>query len=180
LSGFKPITIQGTTYDFAHLAPLTLVIPIGDGDKRQEFKVLFTFGCHCFTETLDEERHTPDYHVHHDGETRAFCIHRYTRSLELVRIINGIGNKKVYFTYQTSFMLIELINEAGQTVTYTVFLEPKRGTKAVADVVVRVVSAYDKAEMPKKAATIKFHTLVAKVARGEKPTPPSPHHIKRK
>jgi hypothetical protein len=180
LSSFKPITIQGVTYAFEHLAQMTINVAVGKDDAARTFSVLINFSCHCFTDTLDVAVHTPDYHYFHGSERRAFSHSRFERSRTLPAIMEAIDNKRVYFTNQNNYVLIEIVDAAGVKVPYTVFFDMKKGRKGIADVVMTVASAYEKPGMTTKAPTIRFHTLVAKTARGEKPTPTQPQRIKRK
>lgn len=178
---FKSITIQGVTYDFYHLVPLTIDVTVAKGKQDERtFKVLVNFGCHCFTEEHDAARHTPDYRYAHNGELRAFCPDRYARSLGLPGIIQGAASRPVFITRQNNYMMVEMITEAGAKVPYTIFFDVERGKKGVADVVMTVVSAYDKPGLVDKAPKIGFSTLVAKTFKGEKVTPTTPQGIKRK
>jgi hypothetical protein len=178
VSTFRPIIIQGTTYEFGHLVPMTITVTVGKEAEARDYSVLVNFSCHCFTDTLDPAIHTP--HYHHDGERRAFSHSRYTQSLGLPDIIRAIGNRRVYFTFQNNYVLIETVDEAGESVPYTVFFDLKRGTKGVANVVMTIASAYVKRDMTPSASPIRFHTLVAKIARGEKPTVSQPQKIRGK
>ncbi|MGD9668848.1 MAG: hypothetical protein AB7U75_07275 [Hyphomicrobiaceae bacterium] len=180
MTTFKSIKIKGTVYDFAHLEPITLDVTIGQGDKAETFRVLVNFGCHCFTTTYDAAVHTPDYRYTHGSELRAFCPERYAYSKGLPDILNGIGNKKVFFTWENNFLHVELIVEEGQSIQYAIFFDLKRGTKGKAHVIMTVVSAYEKPELTDRLSAIKFHTLVAKTARGEKISIPNPTTRKRK
>jgi hypothetical protein len=178
---FKSITIQGVTYDFNHLMPMTLAVTVRAGKPDEKtFSVLVNFGCHCFTEEHNPDTHTPDYRYEHDGEVRAFCQHRYARSQGLPGIINGVGNRPVFITQQNNYMLVEMTTHDGATVPYTIFFSMERGKKGRADVVMTVVSAYDKPAVTDKAPKVKFGTLVAKTSRGEKVTPTTPQRTKRK
>lgn len=181
MTSFKSITIQGVTYDFSHLVPLTIDVTVAKGKKDERtFKVLVNFGCHCFTEEHDPARHTPDYRYHHDGELRAFCHARYARSQALPGVIQGAARRPVFITRQNNYMMIEMITDAGVKVPYTIFFSVERGKKGVADVVMTVVSAYDKPGLVDKASKIGFGTLVAKTYKGEKVTPTTPQNVKRK
>lgn len=171
MSAFKSIKIRGTTYGFDHLLPLTIEVAADKDDPSRKLTVLINFSCHCFTDALDKATHTPDYHYIHEGDERAFSLARYQHSLSLPDILKAIENKRVYFTHEKSFVLVETIDEAGAKVPYTVFLDVKKGNKRGIDVVVSIVSAYAKPDMTSWASPIRFKTLVWKIHRGEKPTP---------
>jgi hypothetical protein len=72
------------------------------------------------------------------------------------------------------------VTQDGEKVPYTVFFDMKKGTKGVADVVMTISSAYVKEGMTQRASPIRFRTLVAKVAKGEKPTISIPQKIRHK
>ncbi len=181
MTTFKSITIQGVTYDFAHLGPMTIDVTVSKGKPDEKtFSVLVNFGCHCFTEEHDPAIHTPDYRYEHEKELRAFCPNRYARSQGLRDIITGIGNRPVFITLQNNYMLVEMITDAGVSVPYTIFFSMEKGKKRTADVVMTVVSAYDKPGLADKAPKVGFATLVAKTAKGEKVTLTAPQNTKRK
>jgi hypothetical protein len=176
---YKSITIKGATYGFDHLVPMKIDVGVGSGADARTLSVLINFSCHCFTDKLDPGVHTPDYHYIHEGDQRAFSHSRYTHSLGLPDILKAIERRRVYFTRQSNYVLVETVDENGVKVPYTVFFDVKKGSKGGADVVMTVVSAYVKPDMTTSAPTIRFATLVGKTFRGEKPTATSPQQIKK-
>lgn len=178
MSVFKSITIQGAEYNFEHLVPITIEVTAGKDAQARTYKVLVNFSCHCFTQELDDQIHTPDYHYVHENERRAFCPVRYELSRGLPDIIREIGNKRVYFTWERNYVYIEQVDDQGEVVPYTIFFDVKRGNKGVADVVMTIVSAYAKPGMARQASPIRFPMLIAKTARGEKPTISKPGGIR--
>ena len=165
---WKPFKLGGASYELAHLkTKLMEVTPTAAGAAKRKVKV--SFGCHTFTREL-WEADKPDLHFRHGGEVRAFCTERHRHSLNLPTIVDlAAAGGRAYFSKKENFLLVD--TEAG--VRYAVFFNMIRSRSSDCDVVMFVVSAYPKPNLPLQLLAITFPTLVATVAAGKpviKPT----------
>ena len=168
---FKPVSIAGRNYSFDHLKALTL--NVADGERL--LRILINFSCHCFTEKFDGDMASA---YRHGGELRRLSAERSALSRHLPGMIQAIADKKVFFTRETNYLTVELVDHDGASVRYTMFFDLKRAHDAAHDLVMTVESAYIKVALPRHLDKIRFSILARKVARGEKVR--SPYHFQKR
>ena len=153
---------------------MTLNVAPDDKPETIPVSVLVNFSCHCFTEKFDCD---PAFEYRHGREVRSFDEQRYALSLNLPSIIQAIIDKKVFFTRETNYLSVELVDHDGMQIRYTVFFDLKRARDADHDLVMTVESAYIKEALPRHLDKIRFRILVGKIARGQKVR--SPYHFQK-
>lgn len=126
MSNFPHKQFEGTLYKFDHLEPIKLKLPLNAaGTLFVDLEV--EFGCHCFTEEFDQQKHRPDHRYTHKSELRAFNVQRYECSLQLPQVIEAMRNGMIYnadqsYTYAAH---ISLESSAGPQV-YSIFFSLKK------------------------------------------------------
>ncbi|RIY39779.1 hypothetical protein [Neopusillimonas maritima] len=95
MSKFRQKQFQGKLYTFEHLKPIRLRVPL-NATKSLALELMVEFGCHCFTEEFDSQRHGLDHKYSHKNEVRAFDIERYECSLHLPAVINEMQRGMIY------------------------------------------------------------------------------------
>jgi len=159
----EDIVIQGVTYRLSHLNPFAVpVTPKVEGAPT--FAMRVSFGLHTFSKEWDASY--PTHHKIREGsEDRCFCPIRHEHSLHLPRIIKQSVTGKVFFSQNHNYLIAEGLE--GLNAPYAVFFKVETAKSRDFDVVMFVVSAYPKPNLPKNLDKITFATLVAKTARGE-------------
>jgi hypothetical protein len=162
----------GQVFDLDHLSPFTITVtPKAEG--APSFKVLVTFGHHCFTREKLSGQDDAALRYAVGREVRCFCTARHGLSLGLPAIVNAAATGKVYFSQDRNYLIVEALD--GLAAPYAVFFKLEKAERAHnADAVMFVVSAYEKRNLPAKSRlpSISFATLIAKMVRGERITPP--------
>lgn len=171
MSGFGPFTLGGKSYSFDHLKPLTLCIAPDNKPETKSLAMRVNFSCHCFTEMHDASRAELTYI--HGGETRSFDEERYLLSLNLPPIVEAISERKVFFTRDTNYLIVEALDYSGARVPYAIFFDLKKARDGQNDLIMTVVSAYIKVALPKHLDKIRFRILAGKVAAGHKVRSPA-------
>jgi hypothetical protein len=166
VSGFAPFAKGGISYSFDHLKPLTLRVAPDNKPQTKVLSIRVNFSCHCFTEKHDAS--TPELTYAHAGETRSFDEERYLLSLNLSAIIEAISERKVFFTKDTNYLIVEALDHSGVNVRYAIFFDLKKARDTKNDLIMTVESAYIKTALPKHLEKIRFRILVGKVAAGQK------------
>jgi len=141
---FRKVTILGKTYDLSHLEPLSFefVVPEKEGRPKQLYAIEVLFSWHCFTRGIAVGEQFPEALAYERGrETRLFDERRYHLSKNLPRIIRGIGSRKCFHTGRGNFFTVELVDEQGNRIEYTIFFKVSRHTKP-RELTLRVESAY--------------------------------------
>jgi hypothetical protein len=141
---FRNVTIEGRIYDLSHLDQFTFefVVPEKDGRPRQAYGIDVLFSWHCFTRGIAEGEHLPEALAYSRGrETRLFDERRYRFSRQLPSIIRGIGTRKCFHSGKGNFFTVELTDEEGSRIDYTIFFKISRTAKRGA-LTLRVESAY--------------------------------------
>lgn len=140
---FPAITVNGQTYDLAHLDPLTLQVQSEMAKKT--LRVGVRFSNHCFTNDYDAAMHPAGFPILLDAgkRQRSFCHVRYDLSHQLPAIVQGLTHPKIQ-VWQTAerrnwvySMAVE--NPAGP---YHVFFELRRSTDRAHDLGMVIESAY--------------------------------------
>ena len=175
---FRSKKIQGVTYDFAHLEPMTFQV----ADQDQNFHVQVEYSCHVFTEKFDPGAHTPDLRYNHPGEPqeRAFCFDRYEQSKFLPGLLTGLRGHSVYESNRATYFVVKGIGNAPNVQTYVCFFAAVSARKQGVDVLLNVRSAYSKDRMVRTARPIRFPALIRSVATGQQVQSGPPAQIKRR
>jgi hypothetical protein len=110
VSDFANKTFEGQVYTFPHLAQMTLPVELVVQQEPIRIPVRVTFGCHCFTEEFDPEKHGGHHRYRHLGEERAFDVERYQCSLQLPQVIHAMLSGTIYradrsYTYVAQIVL---------------------------------------------------------------------------
>ncbi len=160
-------TIKGTAYSFTHLAPFVMPVKATPTDAAT-YQLRVSFGFHTVTRAR-EPAHTPDMFMSQGNDHRSLCIERHALSLQLPQLIRYAAAGKAFFSNENNYIIVERQTHNGVVVPYAVFFDVRQSAnRKTHDVAMTVVSAYLKAKLPKRLDTIKFATLVSKIARGEK------------
>lgn len=131
MSKFPHKQFEGKSFTFDHLEPMQMKLPLNaDASKTIDLRV--TFGCHCFTEEFDTNKHRPDHRYTHNGELRAFNTVRYECSLQLRSVILLMQRGMIYkadesYTY-TAHIVVE--SSEGQQ-AYSVFFSLEKDRKSI-------------------------------------------------
>jgi hypothetical protein len=171
VSGFGPFARGGKSYSFDHLRPLTLHVAPDNKPETRSLVIRVNYSCHCFTEKHDPSR--PELTYAHAGETRSFDEARYSLSLNLPGIISAISDRKVLFTRDTNYLIVETLDHSGAPVRYAIFFDLKKARDSQNDLIMTVESAYIKTALPKHLDKIRFRILAGKVAGGRKVRSPA-------
>ncbi|CUJ74729.1 hypothetical protein [Achromobacter kerstersii] len=126
MSNFPHKQFEGTLYTFAHLAPVRLQIPL-NAAKTSFVDMEVEFGCHCFTEEFDPQKHRPDHRYTHKNELRAFNTQRHECSLQLPQLLQEMQHGMIYnadqsYTYAAH---ISLASSSGLQ-DYSIFFSLKK------------------------------------------------------
>lgn len=162
--------IAGNIYDLRHLHPFILsVTPKTPGSRAYNVRV--TFGCHCFTKELDGTE-TPDLVFKHGADVRCFCIIRHALSVHLPNMVRDSASRKVAFAAYGGNYFVAKTDIPGLTDPYAAFFYVAKAKNPDFDVLMEVISAYPKSNLPKHPGLILFTTLIGKTIRGERVTEP--------
>jgi hypothetical protein len=145
--GFMNVTYRGESWDLTHLNSFVLSIEIA---PAMTIDVMVYFSCHCFTQSIEEHERQRSQRgeYYRDGlENRLLDPRRYELSRRFLpeivlklatRHIQALGGARPnYFT-------IEVFDEHGKTVPYTLFFEVVPSKTRKNRVVLFVQSAYVK------------------------------------
>lgn len=166
MSNFRSKQFRGEVYTFEHLEPIKFNMPL-NAASTLFVSLSVEFGCHCFTEEYDPDKHTPDYRYVHKNETRAFDLLRYQCSFQLPTIMTDLQRGLVYraddsYTYVARIAL----SANGSTQPYSIFFSLKniRNAKGPA-LKMFVKSAYLKPLVASKNAhSWRFTSLAGQVS----------------
>lgn len=143
-AALRKVTIGSRIYDLSHLDPFTFefVVPQKDERPRQLYAIEVLFSWHCFTRGIAKgENFLPATAYSRGRETRLFDERRYRFSRQLPGIIRGIGSRRCFHTGKGNFFTVELVDEEGSRVEYTVFFKVSRRAEP-RGLTLRVESAY--------------------------------------
>lgn len=154
----------GTDYDLDHLRGMVVEVTPKADDART-YRVLIRFGFHTFTKEA-KDGDDPSLHIREGSETRCFCPVRYNASKNLREIFRSAAGGKAYFdSTDRTYLLVEQLE--GFSGPYAVFFKAEKASSIKnIDVIIFVVSAYEKPKLPQRLPKITFATLVANVAAG--------------
>jgi len=178
---WRPITIEGTTYDLAHLHPYIweVVIPGKEATGKQpaqperKLRVNVSFGLHCFArDRLPGEEVNADRWYADNRERRVFCFDRWELSRQLPGIIATLAERRCMHTGREEFVTLEVpLN--GRTLEYAVFFTVTKAGKATqADLNLFVNSAHERFDPLKYTKPIRFHFILLNRYQGKEIKPP--------
>lgn len=121
VSDFPHKKFNGINYDFGHLSPINLQVPLSS-PPTSYVDLRITFGCHCFTEEFAYGRHWEQHRYTYKNELRAFDLTRHECSLQLPEVMQSMMKGRVYnadesYTYAAH---IAIPSVAGQQ-SYSIF-----------------------------------------------------------
>jgi hypothetical protein len=164
ISSFPAKRFRGEVYRLGHLASFEFSLAL-DAQASVSVALQVQFSAHCFTERFDAAVHQTEHRYTHLGELRAFNLERYQLSLLLPDLIRSMGQRKVNFTKESNYLLVERVDLQGVRQQYVVFFDLKKakGGRALR---MFVQSAYVKAALPQSLDTIRFRILAAAIWEG--------------
>lgn len=182
VSNFPKKQFQGETYEFLHLSPLQVSLPL-DAAATNCIDLHVTFGCHCFTEKFEANVHLDHQRYTYKGEIRAFDLGRHECSLQLPTVIQSMLKGRVYladesYTYVAQITIIDL---AGSH-SYSVFFALEKDSNvSVPALRMFVKSAYLKPLVAKtNGQSWRFVSLAGQVAGVFSPKEKKPRPQKKK
>ena len=155
---------RGVVYRFAHLANFEFSLAL-DAQASVSIALQVQFSAHCFSERFDAALHQPEHRYSYAGELRAFDLERYQLSLQLPDLIRSLGQRKVNFTRENNYLLVEHVDMQNVRQQYVVFFDLKRA-KAGRALQLFVQTAYVKTALPRSLDTIRFRILAAAIWEG--------------
>jgi hypothetical protein len=178
MSNFRSKKFRGNVYTFDHLEPIKLKTALNAAETLF-VDLSIEFGCHCFTEAYDPEKHTPDYRYIHKNEIRAFDILRYQCSLYLPQLVVDLQRGLIYraddsYTYVARITLTASENDQPYSIFFSL-----QNLKGAANPALKmfVKSAYVKPLVAKpNAQSWRFASLAGQLSgvfatKGVKPKP---------
>lgn len=165
--------IQDVEYDWTHLDDHIVHVHMNPADQTAaSYRVLVSYGHHCFARELREDDHADFRVLNKFGlDPRCACPLRTQQSKNLPRIIReaALGDM-AYFSQDTNMLLVEDLE--GVAGPYAIFFNVRQAAKQGRDVLLYVASAYTKPELPDRLNYVPFKALIAKAANGHKPFRP--------
>jgi len=183
VSHFPKKHFEGAVYDFGHLNPFTIKVPLStDGEKVIDLHV--TFGCHCFTEEFSPLLHQEHHRYVFRNELRAFNVERHECSLQLPAIIQGMLKGRIY-NADASYTYVAHITLASKTgpQQYSLFFSLEKGKAATEPALkMYVKSAYLRTLATKSASaqSWRFVSLAGQVSGVFPPKEKKPRPQKKK
>jgi hypothetical protein len=167
------VTIEGRTYDLSHLEPFSFefVTPEKDGRPQQLYAIDVLFSWHCFARGIAPgEDFSKAIGISRGRETRLFDERRYRFSRQLPGIVRDIGSRKCFHTGRGNFFTVELVDEKGSRIEYTIFFKVSRRAQPRA-LTLRVESAYVRDRVPlgrpRPPRPIRFSVIAYNTASGK-------------
>ena len=165
---WRPFTLDGTTYDLAHLHPFAheFVVDARDGKPEQRYAINVAFSLHCFTRGRKDGETVPPDHLYADNrEERVIDLARYELSHRLPDVIRGIGRRKCFHTGHANFFTVEVIDDDGRSHDYSVFFAvTKAGKGRRLNLFVQSAYVSDRIPTPAKRKPIKFMVIAHNTA----------------
>lgn len=182
MSNFPNKQFEGRRYQFGHLEPMQMKLPLNAG-KTTFIDMHVAFGCHCFTEEFDASQHRPDHRYTYNGELRAFNTLRYECSLQLPRLMHAMQNGTIYnadesYTY-AAHITVESISGPQ---TYSIFFSLQKDCSVQTPALSMFVkSAYLKPLVAKtNAQSWRFVSLAGEISGAFPPKKKKPKPAKKK
>lgn len=121
------------------------------------------FGAHCFTRELRDE--DPAEFRFLDGrQYRCFCPDRHEMSRDLPALIKASSNGYAYHSTTKNYLLVEG-RDGGP---YLTCFDLRKARSSQYDVLMFVVSAYQKPNLPRRLPATPFVALAGRVAAGKR------------
>lgn len=154
--GRSPIIHLGQSYALDHIDPFTVQVPTLDGLRVR--KLLVSFGLHCFTVDASKCDPVSFTEVSEDGDARAFCAFRHGWSQSLPQIVRYHVAGKAFESRDRNGAWGHFFYERkDRLVPYAVYFRLEKSSKGAGiDGILRIVSAYENADLP---ATHKFQSI---------------------
>jgi len=174
MTRYRQVTIEGRIYDLSHLDPFIFefVVPEKNGKPAVAYAIHVLFSWHCFTRKIAPSENFPrSLAYYHGRETRVFDERRYRFSRQLPGIIRDIGSRRCFHTGKGNFFTVELVDEEGSRVEYTIFFRLSRHAEPRA-LTLRVESAYARdggvpIGRPRPPRPIRFSVIAYNTATGK-------------
>lgn len=90
-----PAEIENTRLQVEHLAPHVLTIELPKGDR---VNILVVYSCHCWSEGFEDSKHDGQVRIMDGTRARAFCPDRFTASVNLRELLEGLSRNRIYLT----------------------------------------------------------------------------------
>jgi hypothetical protein len=166
VSDFHQKQFEGTLYDFKHLQPIKLKLPLNSA-ATVNIDIDVSFGCHCFTEEFNPSKHLDHHRYTHKNELRAFDPTRYECSLQLPQVIQNMLRGRIYWADKsyTYVAMITLTSMAGSQ-NYSVFFSLEKNLQtAIPALRMFIKSAYLRPSVAKpNSQGWRFVSLAGQVA----------------
>lgn len=91
----SPGQIEHMLLHVEHLAPHILTINLPRGER---INILVVYSCHCWSEGFEAEKHEGQMKIMDGIRSRAFCPDRYTASMDLKDLFEGLSRNRIYLT----------------------------------------------------------------------------------
>lgn len=179
---FPKKQFEGVLYEFQHLKPLKLLVPINQAGTNH-IALDVEFGCHCFTEEFNQEQHRDHHRYLYNKELRAFDLTRYECSLQLPKIIENMLKGRVYNADESyTYMAQITIESLKGPQSYSVFFSLKKnGNVPNLALKMYVKSAYLKPLVAKtNAQGWRFLSLAGQISGAFPPKEKKPKQQKKK
>lgn len=173
---FGTVAYDGTEWDLSHLKPFAFKQAVTlQGGITKEIDVIVLFSCHCFTEASRVGDEVDATHWYDDGhETRVLNLDRYMLSKSLLpEMIQNLPIRDIRTTGGDlgNYMTLEAQGTDGEIHPYIAFFDVERDKRRKGRVILRIQSAYVKAELGNKLKSgkkVNFPVLIRAAYEGKK------------
>ncbi|MGH7813669.1 MAG: hypothetical protein ACREQI_06660 [Candidatus Binataceae bacterium] len=169
---WRAAQIGGETYGLGHLDEFDFefVVPAKDNKPEQVYRINVIFSMHCFTRGIrDGESYRHELTYSDSRETRLFDTQRYRLSMRLPGIVRGIGTRRCFHTGHGNFFTIEVVDDDGTRLDYSVYFKVSRRSKR-GWLNLYIESAYVQGKIPRRRPhpprPIRFSVIAYNVAMG--------------
>lgn len=170
--------LDGVVYNLAHLDPFDLAVRVAavEGKPGRPGKVALAitlavhFSHHCFTTACSSADQIVSVLAYTDtrrGETRNFCVERWTLSRCLPDLIRTLHERRCYLTRRGNFFTVEGKGTAGD---YTVFFNIRMVAADRATFFVE--SAYERFDAPHRHGGVQkigLNAILRNMRQGRRP-----------
>lgn len=170
--------LNGVAYNLTHLDPFDLTVHVAavEGKPGRPGKIAFAitlmvhFSHHCFTTSSSAAEPVVSVLAYTDtrrGETRNFCVERWTLSKCLPDLIRTLQTRRCYLTGRGNFFTVEGETAAGN---YTVFFNVRM--VAADRAIFFVESAYERFDSPHRHGGIQkigLNAILRNMRQGRRP-----------
>lgn len=174
--------MDGVVYDLTHLDPFDLTVHVAAVEAKpgRPGKIAFAitlivhFSHHCFTTSCTADAPVASVRAYTDtrrGETRNFCVGRWTLSKCLPDLIRTLQARRCYLTGRGNFFTVE---GAGTVGDYTVFFNVRM--VAAGRAIFFVESAYERFDSPHRNGGVQkigLNAILRNMRQGRRPRRPA-------